>query len=43
MTRVACAESFDPRLVQPSLDAAFRFNVLERHVHVGELLFSVSP
>jgi NitT/TauT family transport system substrate-binding protein len=40
MTRVYYAESFDPRLVQPSLDAAWRFKALERHVDVAELLWT---
>lgn len=38
MTRVVYAESFEPRLIQPSLDAATRFNVLPRHVDISELI-----
>jgi NitT/TauT family transport system substrate-binding protein len=38
MTRAAYAESFDPRLVQPSLDVAWKFKALDRHVEVADLL-----
>jgi NitT/TauT family transport system substrate-binding protein len=38
MTRVYYAESFEPQLIQPSLDAATRFKVLPRRVDLAELL-----
>ena len=40
MTRVRYAESLEPRLVQPSLDAAWKFKLIERRVEVAELLSS---
>jgi NitT/TauT family transport system substrate-binding protein len=38
MTRAVYSESLDPRLIQPSIDVAFKYKLLDRAVNAGEIV-----
>lgn len=43
MTRAAYATTLDPNMIQPELDIASRYNILERPVSAAELIVQVRP
>jgi len=42
MTRAVYSESLDPRLIQPSIDVAFRYKLLDRAVNASEIIAATS-
>lgn len=41
MTRAVYSENLDPKMIQPSVDVAYRYNMLERPVAASEIILGV--